>query len=291
MTWFKKGLEAKKALEEAEIASQLLKEKTVPRFWLKPNEEAHVIFVDDDGFWCERHIVKLGNRFVEFTCKAGAEPCPLCLKEDRRPVGVTYFTVIDLRQYEKKDGTVAKYTKTLLPARRTLAKQLFDFKQKFGSLVGMRAILKRYTNNDPSCGIIIDFVRDSKGKPMKYNIASLGKDYSIPFDYVKVLAPPTEEELKAFGYTVAIVGDAPIPDIEEPIEDLNDDVELEEVNDTIEDNVSEEIDDIDETLNEDDLAVDEEEIFDEISFDDIEDEDIEEEPKKDTKKDKKRGNK
>lgn len=293
MTWFKTGLEAKKALEQAEIASQLLKEKAVPRFWLKPNEEAQIIFVDDEGFWCERHIVKLGNKFVEFTCKSGAEPCPLCLKEDRRPAGFTYFTIIDLRQYERKDGTVVKYTKALLPARRTLAKQLFDFKQKFGSLVGLRAILKRYTSQDPSCGIIVDFVRDAKGQPKKYNLGSLGKEYTVPFDYIKVLAPPTEEELKAFGYTVAVIGDALIPeDVEEIEEELTDEVEEPTVEETVEEEVG------DEELLDGDLAFDDEvtdeeieEEFDEVSFDDFIDEEIEEEEPKPKKKEEKKDTK
>lgn len=285
MTWFKTGLEAKKALEEAEIVSQLLKEKAVPRFWLKANEEAQIIFIDDSGFWCERHIVKLGNKFVEFTCKAGVEPCPLCLKEDRRPAGFTYFTIVDLRQYEKKDGTLVKYTKALLPARRTLAKQLFDFKQKFGSLVGLRAILKRYTSQDPSCGIIVDFVRDAKGQPKKYNLSALGKDYTSPFDYVKVLAPPTDEELKAFGYSLAIVGDAPIPDDTPELEEELDEPIVDEPvsEEVIEEPISEE----DELRLDDEEEITDEEIeeeFDEVSFEDLVEES---KPKKETKKKKK----
>lgn len=283
MTWFKTGLEAKKALEDAEVVSQLLKEKAVPRFWLKPNEEAEVIFVDDSGFWCERHIVKIGNKFMEFTCKAGVEPCPLCLKEDRRPAGFTYFTVVDLRQYERKDGTLVKYTKALLPARRTLAKQLFDFKQKFGSLVGLRAILKRYTAQDASCGIIIDFVRDAKGQPKKYNLSALGKEYTVPFDYVKVLAPPTEEELKTFGYSLAIVGDAPIPeDVPEP--ELEEDLPEEEP-------INDEPELEDEDLNIDDEITDEEieeefEDLEDVDFNDLVEEELPK-PKKEAKKKKK----
>ncbi len=48
--WYKKGAEAKEALQRAEALSKALKEKGVPRFWLKPDEKADVIFVDDDGF-------------------------------------------------------------------------------------------------------------------------------------------------------------------------------------------------------------------------------------------------
>lgn len=266
MKWFKTGLEAKKALEQAELTAQLLKDKSAPKFWLKTNEEAQVIFVDDDGFWCERHVVKTGDRYTELTCKGGTEPCPICLKENKRPTGVTCFTVIDLRQYEKKDGTIAKYTKTLLLARRTLAKQIFDFKQKFGSLVGTRVILKRYTQQDPSCGIILDFIRDQKGTPKVYNIASLGKDYAVPFDYIKVLAPPTEEELRLLGYSLAVVGDIPLPDDEE-LEQQSSSPKVEtELEDTLNMNVEVESDSLEDEF-EDELEDEIEDEFGDVSLD------------------------
>lgn len=244
MSWYKKGSEAKQALDKAEALSKMLKEKSVPRFWLKPDTQADIVFIDDDGFWCEVHTIKQGNQFIKATCSAGIRPCPLCLIDKNRPAGIVFFTVIDLRPYEKKDGTQVKYSKILLPARRTLAKQIFEFKEKYGSLRGLRFTLKRYTDKDASCGIIVgEAHRHPNGKIKIYDLTKLGKDFAIPYDYEKVLAPLTEEELKAFGIFVpATLGDTPIEDLEETIDEEEDlqDEELEEEEGEIPDEIEDE---------------------------------------------------
>jgi len=236
MSWFKKGVEAKQALDKAETLSKMLKEKSVPWFWLKPNTSGDIIFIDDDGFWCEVHIIKHGNQFIKATCSAGIRACPLCLIDKKRPAGIVFFTVLDLRPYEKKDGTQVKYTKVLLPARRTLAKQIFEFKEKYGSLKGLRFTLKRYTENDASCGIIVgEAHRHPDGRLKRYDLSKLGKDFVMPFDYEKVLAPLTEEELRAYGiFLPATLGDTPLEEdlegtevsVDEEVEDIPDEEEV-----------------------------------------------------------------
>lgn len=224
MGWYKVGMEAKVALERSEKISQLLKAKSVPRFWLRVDEEAEVIFVDDLGFWCEVHTVKIGDKFFDLTCCAEVAPCPICLKEGKSPSGVVYFTVIDLRQFVDKQGNVIKNRKVLLGAKRTLAKQLFDLKNQYGSLVGRRVKLKRYTAKDANTGIVVH-VFDKI-----YNVAKLG-ELGRPFEYEKVLAPPTQEELAMIGYNVKVVSDSPLADIdsviEEDIDDSDEDLEAE----------------------------------------------------------------
>ena len=269
MSWYKTGEEARKALEKAEQISQLLREKNVPRFRLRKDEKADVIFVDDKGFWCEIHIVKIGNRWVELTCSSGIRACPICMRETRRPLGVTFFTVIDLRQYTKRDGTVVKYSKVLLPARRTLAKQIFEFKEKYGSLRGLRFTLKRYTDNDPACGIIVgEAHRDATGKLKRYNISALGKEYATPFDYEKVLAPPTDEELRVLGFDIAVVGDTPLEESEEELipEEL------------VEEEVEEEEPELEEEIEEGEEIEEEEEP--ELEEEEVDEEDMEEELEK-----------
>lgn len=268
MSWYKVGAEAKEAIEKSEALSKMLKEKSVPRFWLRTGEQADVIFVDDTGFWCEVHTVKIYDRWNEVTCSAGLRPCPICLKENRRPLGVTYFTVIDLRQYTRKDGTVVKYTKSLLPARRTLAKQIFEFREKYGTLVGLRFTLKRYTENDPSCGIIVgEAHRDQAGKIKIYNLIKLGKEYASPFNYEKVLAPPTEEELRAMGYSVmTISSDIALDDEdEEDIEEtLTESTEEEELTDELDEELTDGLDEgIEDGTGTDDLGLEEDEELDE----------------------------
>jgi len=235
-SWFKKGDEARKALEEREKLQQQMKEKNYVKFYLKPDTEASVIFVDDEGFWCETHTVKTGAGFRTVTCSAGMKPCPICMQLGDRPQGVLCYTVIDLRPYVKKDGTVVKFTKSLLMAKRTLAKQLDDYKKKFGSLVGVKFILKRYTDKDAACGIVKEVV---EGK--RFNLLGLGKEYAVPYDYERVLAPPTDEELKYMGFHVA-----------PSVSDITSDTVIEE--DIIEEDVTE---DEEEIAPDDEVAVEE----------------------------------
>lgn len=252
--WYKKGSEAKEALEKSEKVSKMLQEKNIPRLWLKVGEEASIVFVDDDAFWCEIHTIKIGNRFVDITCSSDIRPCPICLKEGRRPLGVTYFTVIDLRKFVTRDGRVVKYRKVLLPARRTLAKMIFDYKEKYGSLVGVKVLLKRFTETDPNCGIIVEVDKRADGIPKRYDLSSLGDEFTIPFDYEKILAPPTEEELKLIGYPLVKIGDIPTFD-----EDFVEEIEEEEEDDLVEniekelEEMEEGVDELEEELEEEDL--------------------------------------
>lgn len=241
MSWFKKGEEAIKKLEVVEDFNNFNK-KQIPEFWLKPNEEADVIFVDDEGFWCERHIIKHNGKYIGLTCKAGIGVCPLCLHEDKRPTGLVYYTVISLRPFTKRDGTVVKYQKVLLAARRTLATQIRDYKREYGTLVNCRVTLKRYQSNDASCGIIKTIIKNSDGKPKRFNITSLGADFNIPYNYEVILAPPTDNDLKLLGFTTKIAGDlsGSLSNIFEDISssELNNEVDI-----PIEENIEESIDD------------------------------------------------
>jgi hypothetical protein len=269
-SWFKKGEEAKRALEEREKLQQQMKEKNYIKFHLKPDMEAPVIFVDDEGFWCEVHIVKTGNGFRTVTCSAGMKPCPVCMQVGDRPHGVICYTIIDLRPFVKKDGTIVKFTKSLLMAKRTLAKQLDDYKKKFGSLVGVKFILKRYTDKDAACGIVKDVV---EGK--RFNLLGLGKEYAVPYDYEKVLAPPTDEELRYMGFhIIPSVSDVTSDTvIEEDIieEDITEEEEEEEIP-----SIVEEEDDVTSEEEESDLSSEDD---DEVDVDKILEDLIEEEPK------------
>jgi len=198
MSWYKRGQEAITALERQEKVSKLLKEKSVPWFWLKPGEEAVVVLVDDDPFWCEVHTVQIGNRWVNLTCSEGLRPCRICQVKGRRPAGVTFYTAIDLRPFTTQDGRVLKARKVLLPAKSTLAKQLIELKEKHKSLVGLKIRLKRYTNKDPNTGIVVEVLGRVR----------LKGEFAVPFEYEKVLAPPTDEELEALGFVVPVEGDS-----------------------------------------------------------------------------------
>jgi len=235
MSWYKRGEEAHKAIAELDKVTQMMQDRYVPRFFLRPDQQADVIFVDDEGFFCERHLIQVGGRWQDVTCCAAIRPCPICLSDNKKPMPVVYYTIIDLRSFLDRNGKRVPYRKVLLGARRQLAKQIKDFKDKYGSLVGLRFTLKRYQQKEAACGSILGDAYRKDGKKVRYNLAKLGSDFTTPFDYEKLLAPPSPEEYQAMGYRMSTLGDSPLDVVDdelEAIEDVETQEDISEDNDT-----------------------------------------------------------
>lgn len=198
--WFKTGTDAVEYAKQKAIALQQRKERNVPIFYLKLDEEATVVFVDDKGFGIHQHKVKIGDRWISLTCVKDFAPCPICATGNRSSY-VIYYTVIDTRPYTDKEGKTTKFRKVLFPATgSTLQMRIADEKEAKKTLVGAVCRFKRYSAKESSSGTLVE----NKGR---IDIASkFGNEFTTPIDYVKVLAPPSEEELEALGFNVAIVG-------------------------------------------------------------------------------------
>lgn len=199
-SWYKTGDSATNYAKQKAVSVQLKKERTVPYFHLKLGEEATVVFVDDKGFGIHQHKIKFGDRWITITCVKDFAPCPICATGNRSSY-VIYYTAIDTRPYTNKDGQVIKFRKVLFPATgSTLQMRLADEKENKKTLVGAVLRFKRYGEKESSSGTLIE----NKGV---INISEkFGKEYTQPIDYLKVLAPPTEEELESFGFKLSIAG-------------------------------------------------------------------------------------
>ncbi|TAL62089.1 MAG: hypothetical protein EPN88_13810 [Bacteroidetes bacterium] len=201
-SWFKKGPEAgMKEKEKNDTIAKMKKEKSIPRFRLKAGESAKVIFVDDEGFYIYEHNIEMNGYWGNyFTCtKEMSGECYNC-EQGKKPTFTGYYTIIDNRQFTRKDGTISKNNKILFPAKGTAIKILDDLRKKNGGLVGLAFEIKRYTAEDPNCGINFTLLG-------KVDIASkLGKENAVPFPYEKVLAPPTDKELEGLGFVPKTVG-------------------------------------------------------------------------------------
>jgi hypothetical protein len=244
MSWYKKGVEeVRKSITQDEAQAALRAETGyVFKFYLKPETEAKVIFVDDEGFYCNVHTVQINGRWQTLTCTEGIRPCPICQQTGKKGSGTVYFTVIDTRPYVAKDGTTHKMTKALLPAKRQLAKQLLDIKDKVGSLVGMSFTLKRYGSKDAASGIVLDYDKDK--------IYKLKDDWAVPYDYEKILRPLTDEELEALGFTaLKVVGDTV-----DPIGSLDLETEEATTTTTTENDESDILSSLEDVLSEDDSS-------------------------------------
>jgi len=205
-SWFLRGEDGLHEKERQDTVAKMRKEKGVPRFRLKPNEGARIVFVDSDGFYINEHNLSINGYFGNyFTCtKDFTGECPICssTRKDKKAVLTGYYTIIDTREFERKDGTKAKNTKLLYPAKSSVIKMLAEKKKQYGTLAGLVFDVKRYSEKDPNCGITVEYVGKVKSLTAKF-----GEGADVSIDYEKVLAVPTDEEYSTIGlHGVDVIG-------------------------------------------------------------------------------------
>jgi hypothetical protein len=214
--WFKVGDDGLKEKKKQDAIAKNKREKSVPRFRLGEGEEAVIVFVDDVGFYAKIHQFELDGSWGNFaTCVKDFEPCAIC-NAGKKPVYTAHYTIIDTRSFTRKDGTVIKNTKVLFPAKGSAINIIADLKKKYGSLVGYAFKVKRYSKNDPNCGNFFELVKERRINLVK----SFGPDADKPYDYYKVLAPPTPEELADLGFGSFSVGSSADIKVAENLEEI-----------------------------------------------------------------------
>ena len=196
--WFRTGSDGFRQKQHDDAVALTKRERSAFRFYLKPDQEAVIVFVDSSPFFVYEHGFKTGNSFVNVTCTKGIRPCAICDAggERSRSSYVAYLTCIDTREFVKKDGTKAKNVKVLYPAKGSTIKILEDLVKKRGDLSGLAFRVKRYVQKEQSCGSTLEFVKKIK----------LTGDNLKPLDYKKILAPPTDAELANLGYHYSVMG-------------------------------------------------------------------------------------
>lgn len=202
--WFKRGDEGVHIKKQQDTQRIMFMEKNVGRFFLKPvgggvdedKSKAKIVFVDDVGMYCHMHEIWGDNKKTYIPCVKEFRACPVCQKEGKYPIYTAHYTVIDTREFLKKDGTKVKNRKLLLPAKGAAIYIIADLKKKYGSLVGCVFEVKRYSKEQPTCGGSFEKI----GKLTAAQWDKLGKEAKVPVDYMKVLKLPTEEELITLGY-------------------------------------------------------------------------------------------
>ena len=216
ISWASKGSEAAKKFEKEKQQREAKAEanKRMWRFWLKPEEEARVTFVDGDldenGVldvisFPQHQIFMNGTWNNHFICTAKQEPCPICESDDN-PSMVAVFTIIDHRSIKSGDGTkVYKDQKRLFVAKYDTFKILQNMAGKRGGLSGITMDILRTGNKSASVGNQFDFIekntlddlrkmypaKDSEGKPY---------DLFTPAEYEKELQYLTRDQLMELGF-------------------------------------------------------------------------------------------
>lgn len=203
-SWFKTGSSGFAQKKQLDTVAKLRKERSAFRFWMKPDEEATIIFVDSVGMYINEHHLKIGSRWGNYvTCIKDFDVCEVCNTLNKPSTLIAYYTVIDTRKFEKKDGTTGNFTKCLFGAKGKIINKIEDMKKRNGgSLNGLAFRVKRYDEKDFSTGSDFEKLSDSKVDIAK----KFSPDAAIPFDYQKLLAPPSREELASLGFGSATIG-------------------------------------------------------------------------------------
>jgi len=198
-SWFLTGEEGLKAKQS------IRNENYVSRFFLRPKEEAKIVFVDDGGFFCWVHQLQINGSWNNWaTCTRDFAPCKICEKIPTDPQRYSrrygeYFTIIDTREITLRNGDKINNRKCLLRATGPAIDRLADLKSKHGSLSGLVFTVKRYTSTESACGSSFDYEgKTDIGK-------KFGEEFTKPIDYATVLAPPTQEELNRLGLNSGII--------------------------------------------------------------------------------------
>lgn len=202
--WYYTGDEGFAHKRQEDAARKLRQEKGIRRFWMKPGvDPKRIVFLDSQGWYIKEHNLKIGGKWGNFvTCiEDFTGDCKVCDKGSY-PSYTAYYSIIDTSEYTRQnDGKVIKNQKVLLPAKNTAIYVIEDLKKKYGNLTGMVFDVKRYTKDDPGCGVSFTPV-EKNGKAVRVNVAQQLKnaELAVPYDYSKVLAAPTDAEFAALGF-------------------------------------------------------------------------------------------
>jgi len=194
--WYTRGQEGFVEKAKLDKVQAIARERSVPRFMLRAEEEAVIVFVDNSPFFIWEHNVNVGGRWGNYiTCLKEYKPCGVC-EQAQKSTYTAYLTVIDTREFTRKDGTTVKNRRILYPTKGPTIKKLEEIQKKRGDLTGCAFRVKRYTAQEPNCGSSFEFVK---------KVSLVGAD-TESHDYEKILRPLSEDELAAMGFSHTVVG-------------------------------------------------------------------------------------
>jgi hypothetical protein len=228
-SWFVKGDQGFEQKHKNDKVAAARREKGVRRFYLKstagtnpaqPDNKARIVVLDSEIVWINEHRLQIGKTYDNyFTCTEGmsSAPCPICAQLQNRPTFTGYFTVVDTRKFiNKQTGKESAWRKVLFPAKGEAINLIEELRKKHGNLRGLVLDVTRHGERSANCGTHFDIVLTKDNKVARVDpAAKFGAEGAVPYDYNKVLCPPTVEELEMAGVApVVTVGSAEDVDLD-----------------------------------------------------------------------------
>jgi hypothetical protein len=209
LAFVKKGSTATQVLAQEEMKAEQRSKDNVFSFWLPPNGEGQITFLDgevkdgtlDIPFFHQHSVFMNGSYNNHFICTGDSEPCPICEGGDA-PSFVGILTVIDHGEYtSKKDGKVYKDNIRKFVAKRGTIKNLLKIANKRGGLTGCTFDVSRTGDKEPGCGNQFDFV-EKRTLPKLQAIYGTKDKAITPLDYNALLGAMylPAEQLRKLGF-------------------------------------------------------------------------------------------
>ena len=174
----------------------------VSRLYLPVGATANVTIVDNDlevdartgkkpPILYYEHQYYLNGRWGNFfTCSGRG--CKMC-KNGNRASFVGAYSIIHHDRWEDKQGNVHENEMILLVVKSFGIKELARQSKKRNGLLGAQFEVARTGDKQPNSGGVFEF--EGKVETVKYLQETIPIDNITPVDYMKVLAPKSDEEI------------------------------------------------------------------------------------------------
>lgn len=218
--WMKRGQAAKQALAEDEARAEKAREEAgkMWRFWMPPDEERKITFLDgdldEDGMldipMFMEHSVKVNGSWENYVCTMETDGhCPICAKGDSKAALVGALTIIDHTPHKIKSGPNAgktiEHTRKLFVAKKLTISLLSKLAVKRGGLTGCTFDVMRGNDKTASVGSQFDF--DAKSSPEEIAEAcGIPIEQVQPADYDAEITYRNSDELAELGLGPAASG-------------------------------------------------------------------------------------
>jgi hypothetical protein len=191
-----KEQERKRAEQEKQRANW------VPRLYLPVGATANITIVDNDleidprtgkkpPILYYEHQYHLNGRWNNFfTCSGRG--CKMC-KNGNRASFVGAYSAIHHDKWEDKQGTIHENELILVVVKSFGIKELARQSKKRGGLLGAQFEVTRTDSKQPNSGGAFDF--EGKVETVNYLQEKVPIGNITPIDYMKVLAPKSDEEI------------------------------------------------------------------------------------------------
>lgn len=222
--FLKKGKAAKKALAEEQVAAKIREEQReneVFRFYLKPEQERTITFLDggldgdgdlDTICYYEHTINNPAQKYPKYVCinsPSTGETCPVCESGSSQPYFATVFTVLTHEKwFSKKENKEFEGSVQLFVAKSGVAEKLRKKAKKIGGLAGATFEVSRSSKDAFNVGDDFDFVQKNSLDELQDAFPDCVVE---PLDYDAVINVHTREELEQLGFgskTTAVGGEA-----------------------------------------------------------------------------------